>query len=610
MPDMLSRPFEVVVDFDDARLQQQVQELQVLQQQEFRNPLPQRYQPMLPFAQQTAAVSERLSWHFRCPASPLLRHAPETLFERRQSRTSSDGSQPDTGPQPLKSTGGKKDNSEKSAGSSQRSDVPDVTVVGAERLQQDDGRPRSASNRGKRNRLRRPGREFLLPQGHGRRSPAELRHRVSAPGTVRDAARKTSSIQQHSKSDSTVEKQEQSSSASGTGLYEKDMPAVYCKSVKLMAGPSAAELTQQLGILLGILRDLAESPAFQDLQVEKQSSPPPSACPSSPGETSADSILEPSLRRQVDDPARAAAQAANAATAAAKAAAIAAAKAAATATEAATRGTGDSFGSFSSSSSPTGDFTSPVEAVLAATAAARAAATAAASAANAFAVTAQAGGKGGAKSPSVPLRGPGCVVDAGVGTDMIPLPPEAHQQREQELKWIELEEAVDLARRAQLRQCFRRWRRASLYDNVMAELTQKTAERKEVSLVAEKKQGTTKERTEKKTTVAQREAEETHKEKAHQSGQRHRRPQSARFSDEKSWKDQDWEERGDRERQTINACLESEFDFHDKDDDPDYDEADVSDALYNQILQEERCLRKQQLRRRNSKGKKRGGSGV
>lgn len=608
MPDALEKPFEVVVDFDDARLQQQVHELQLLQEQEFPNPLPQRYQPMVPFAQQTAAVSERLLWHFRCPASPLLPHAPETLFVRRQSRTSSDGSQSDTSPQSTKST------REKYSTQTQtlpdcglQSEVPTNSVLGQTPEQDDSvsggGRPRSATNRGKRNRLRRPGRQFLLPQGHRRRSPAELRHRVSAPGAIRDVGGKTSAGQQGDKP-VTVGQQLQSSAIICTDQSESKMPAVYCKSVKLMAGPSAAELTQQLEILLEILRDLAESPAFQDLQVEKQASPPPSSCPSVAGETSADSVIEPSLRREEDDPARAAAQAASAATAAAKAAAIAAAKAAATATEAATRGGGNSFGPLSSV--PSRDFTSPVEAVLAATAAARAAATAAASAANAFAVTTQARGVGGGgvHSCSQILREPGCVVDTGVGTDMIPLPPEAHQQREQELKWIELEEAVDVARRAQLRQYFGMWRRASLFDTVMAELTRKTAEKKEVSRGGEKQDTSA---CDGKKAPAQEKSEEIKKEKNDQSRQRQRRPLSARFSDERGWKGQNEEKHEDTERKTTNACLESEFAYHEKDEDLDHEEDDLSSVLDVQVMEEERCLRKQKLRRRNSKAKKRGG---
>ncbi|RQX74846.1 hypothetical protein TGCAST_222700 [Toxoplasma gondii CAST] len=377
--DMLESRFEVVVDFDSERLQQQVRQLQVLQQRQFPLPLRQQLQPLLPFAEQSSAVSERLLWHFRCPESPLQPHAPETLLLRRLSRSSSD-SKSDAVEVERKSDGRDVDSQQAEQQCESPAEPGDTTA------HNDTGhsleRRQNVANRSRRRRLRRPGSHNRPGDSNFHyRNPADLRHCMKPSNTVktRTQAQKMEQGQQtDARQGSCVEAPAEHDNYGNSA----DSKSVYLKSVRLIAGPSAAELSQQLAVLATSLRRLAESPSFHDLQVQNDS-------------FSQKAVLLPGLLTSQTE-STAAASVATAASAMATAA-VTAARAAATAAAAVRR-----------VATPVADLSAPVEAVLAASAmAAQAAATAAASAADAFAVTAARG------------------VEAGVETELTPLPPEA-----------------------------------------------------------------------------------------------------------------------------------------------------------------------------------------
>ncbi|KEP63338.1 UNVERIFIED_CONTAM: hypothetical protein HHA_222700 [Hammondia hammondi] len=407
--DVLESRFEVVVDFDSERLQQQVRQLQVLQQQQFPLPLRQQLQPLLPFAEQSSAVSERLLWHFRCPESPLQPHAPETLLIRRLSRSSSD-SKSDAVEVERSSDGREADSRQAEQHCESPAEPGDTTA------RNDTGhtleRRQGVANRSRRRRLRRPGSHTRPGDSNFHsRHPADLRHCVKPRNTVktRNQAQKMEQSQQTDARqggcvEATAERDNYGNSA--------DSKSVYLKSVRLMAAPSAAELSQQLAVLATSLRRLAESPSFHDLQVQNDS-------------FSQRAVLLPGILTPQTE-STAAASVASAASAMATAA-VTAARAAATAAAAVRR-----------VATPVTDLSAPVEAVLAASAmAAQAAATAAASAADAFAVTAARG------------------VEAGVETALTPLPPEAKEQIRQPNQTEQLTRINHLAKH------FAEWRRVA-----------------------------------------------------------------------------------------------------------------------------------------------------
>ncbi|PFH35369.1 hypothetical protein BESB_062560 [Besnoitia besnoiti] len=419
-PSLLDTQFEVVIDFDNAGLQRQVRQLQALQQKHFPLPLCQQLQPLASFAQQTSAVSERLQWHFRWPTSPLLSHAPETLLLRRLSHTSSDSRSAtddrDGGGADELPARGELPFPENSTQAGQWNSAGDAAEAKAT--------PRSGARRARKRQVRRPG-----PRSHGgvTRPSADLRLRKAAADAMQGADCERKVLERGQQTD------EQKGGRAGgdfppqtrasTGVGDGSQP-VYAKSIRLMAGPSAAELSQQLGVLLSSLRRLAESPSFHDLQMQNEGIPPPHSASSTPSRSKT-----PTERGN-------AASVASAASAAAMAAAVAAASAAATAAAAA-----------QGAATPRGAFSAPVEAVFAASAAARAAATAAATAADAFAATAA----------------ERCV-EAAVNTGLIPLPPEANEQTRKR------QELGDLAQRTHLAKYFNEWRRLVAHGNKATEL--------------------------------------------------------------------------------------------------------------------------------------------
>ncbi|KFH14625.1 hypothetical protein TGMAS_222700, partial [Toxoplasma gondii MAS] len=337
--DMLESRFEVVVDFDSERLQQQVRQLQVLQQRQFPLPLRQQLQPLLPFAEQSSAVSERLLWHFRCPESPLQPHAPETLLLRRLSRSSSD-SKSDAVEVERKSDGRDVDSQQAEQQCESPAEPGDTTA------HNDTGhsleRRQNVANRSRRRRLRRPGSHNRPGDSNFHyRNPADLRHCMKPSNTVktRTQAQKMEQGQQtDARQGGCVEAPAERDNYGNSA----DSKSVYLKSVRLIAGPSAAELSQQLAVLATSLRRLAESPSFHDLQVQNDS-------------FSQKAVLLPGLLTSQTE-STAAASVATAASAMATAA-VTAARAAATAAAAVRR-----------VATPVADLSAPVEAVLAASA--------------------------------------------------------------------------------------------------------------------------------------------------------------------------------------------------------------------------------------------------